>query len=200
MKKKFVCDLGMSLLEMMIAMLLLTMFTGVVIAVLELTSRFAWEGRETNTATGDVLNEQPNGVLIEHQEIQIEFDKLVDVLSQPGISQDRLDGKVGNYRRIAYSDTSDPDKTCAPAGSNPLVYWQLSGPNLSFPPGYRVCLWKTGLTESPLNQLATSETPSWPKNNAKAGIYVLQALPNQISAAKLSTRRLFCRPTQYCYR
>ena len=37
---------GMSLLEMVVAMLMLVMFTGVVVAVLEVTARFSSEVRE----------------------------------------------------------------------------------------------------------------------------------------------------------
>ena len=178
---------GMSLLETVVAMLMLVMFTGVVVAVLEITARFSGE------VQGDV--NKSNGVLIDHQEIQIALDLLVDVLSQPGLSKVRLEGNVPGKVRIAYTSTSDPDQTCAPAGSNPLAFWGLTGPVLDFPSSYRICLWQTGLAESSMESLASSD---WPKNNAKPGIYILQALPERVDAATLPTRRVFCRPRPYC--
>ena len=178
---------GMSLLEMVVAMLMLVMFTGVVVAVLGITARFSGE------VQGDVT--KSNGVLIDHQEIQIALDSLVEVLSQPGLSKARLEGNVPGKVRIAYASTADPDQACAPAGSNPLAYWGLSGPVLDFPSSYRICLWQTGLAESSMESLAS---PDWPNNNAKPGIYVLQALPERADAATLPTRRVFCRPRPFC--
>ena len=178
---------GMSLLEMVVAMLMLVMFTGVVVTVLEITARFAGE------VQGDVTTS--NGVLIDHQEIQTAFDSLVDVLSQPGLSQVRLEGNVPGKVQIAYPSTADPDQACAPAGSNPLAFWGLSGPVLDFPSSYRICLWQTGLAEASMESLVS---PDWPSNNAKPGIYVLQALPERADAATLPTRRVFCRPRPFC--
>ena len=34
--------------------------------------------------------------------------------------------------------------------------------------------------------------------NDPQGIYLLQALPEQLSSASLPTRRLFCRPRPFC--
>ena len=35
-------------------------------------------------------------------------------------------------------------------------------------------------------------------DGAKPGIYLLQALPERLSATSLPTRRLFCRPRPFC--
>jgi len=180
---------GMTLLEMVVAMLMLVMFTSVVVTVLGVTERFV--GQIESGQKGS------NGVLIDHQEIQIGFDQLAQVLSQPGITKERLTGmnlKAGQ-KRIAFSSTADPDNACAPAGSDPMAYWGVPGPSLIFPSNYRICVWLTGLVEASIKDLATDE---WPQNNAKAGIYVLQALPERSDAATLPTRRLFCRPRPYC--
>ena len=178
---------GMSLLEVVVAMLMLVMFTGVVVAVLEFSSRFADEMEDGGKGS--------NGVLIEHQEIQILFDQLVEVLSQPGITKERLLGESGS-QRVAFSSATEPDKACVPA-RRALAYWKLPGPILDFPLGYRICVWQTGLVEASIKDLANDE---WPKNNEKAGIYVLQALPRSTGEGRLPTRRLFCRPRPYCYR
>lgn len=178
----------MTLLEMVVAMMMLVMFTGVVVAVLEVTSRFAGEVEATD-AEGRSTS---NGVLIDHQEIQIGLDQLANVLGQPGISKRRLDGGVAGYPQIAFPASADPDQACAPAGSDPLLFWRLPGPALRFPPGYRICVWRTGLVEASTQALMDRQ------GGARAGLYVIQALPEQASAASLPTRRLFCRPRPFC--
>lgn len=177
---------GMSLLEMVVAMMMLVLFTGVVVAVLELTARFV--------ADQEAGADGANGVLIDHQEIQAGLDQLAEVLGQPGISKERLDGRLTEqgWPQIAFSSSENPDRVCAPAGSNPLAWWRLPGPSLSFPAGYRICVWRTGLVESSAQALSSMQP------GAKAGIYVLQALPERSGAASLPTRRLFCRPRPYC--
>ena len=174
----------MTLLEMVVAMMMLVMFTGVVVAVLEVTSRFAGEVESGQQGS--------NGVLIDHQEIQIGLDQLAEVLGQPGISKDRLNGLVPGEAQIAFAPSADPDQACAPAGSNPLLQWGLPGPALRFPPGYRICVWRTGLVEASTEALVRGDA------GARAGIYVLQALPERADAASLPTRRLFCRPRPFC--
>ncbi len=185
-KRDLILVKGMTLLETLVAMFMLVMFFGVFVAVLEVTSRFV----------GEVENEfsTPKGVLIDHQEIQLELDELVEVLTQPGISKNRLDGQVSGAKQIAFDVGTDPDQACTPAGSNPLIYWGLPGPSLSFPDGYRICLWRGGsaLAEASLSDLSKDAS------NANPGIYVLQALPVQADAARLPTRRVFCRPRPFC--
>lgn len=176
---------GMSLLEVVVAVALLVTFTGVVVSVLEVTSRFAGEVESGSQGT--------NGVLIDQQEIQLGLDQLAEVLRQPAISKSRLEGKVPGYPRIAFPLSADPDQACAPAGSDPLQRWRLPGEPLSFPPGYRICVWSTGLVEASVAALLTNAA------GARAGIYVLQALPERSDAASLPTRRLFCRPRPFCF-
>lgn len=65
---------------------------------------------------------------------------------------------------------------------DPVRQWQLPGPVVNLASGYKVCLSTT----------PASETVS------KPGIYLLKALPDEISAAMLPTRRLFCRPQTIC--
>lgn len=65
---------------------------------------------------------------------------------------------------------------------DPVRQWGLPGSVLILPPGYKVCLSTTPASES----------------IAKPGIYLLQALPDEISASMLPTRRLFCRPRTMC--
>ena len=178
---------GMTVLEMLVAVLMLVVFTGVVAMVMEFTFRFlgAAESGERNEF------EVSNGVLIDHQELQLAMDQLVDVLSQPGITKEWLDGEVTGKAQIAFDpDQVDPIVACPAA--DPVTQWGLPMPSLSLPPGYRLCLWKTTALESSQAALLADD------QGAKPGIYLLQALPERLSDSTLPTRRLFCRPRPFC--
>ena len=209
---------GMTLLEALVAMIMLVVFTGVVTLVLQFTLRFfavAESGEENKDGVS-------NGVLIDHQQIQMAMDDLVEVLSQPGITLDRLKGQErcdptfsscvactddfdqSCHPQIAFDLKTDPQVACPAA--RPVSKWGLPIPEVSLPPGYRLCLWKTavkvvekttgdeetkGLESSLANLLKDPDV-------AQPGLYLLQALPEQLSSTSLPTRRLFCRPRPFC--
>ena len=199
-------QLGMTLLESLVAMIMLVIFTGVVALVMQFTLRFfsAAESGDRNEF------EVSNGVLIDHQQIQMAMDHLVEVLSQPGISLERLKG----LERCSADDppssctacTDDFDESCRPQiafdsgldpqlacpAARPVTQWALPMPEVSLPPGYRLCLWKTTAVESSIANLLQDRA------GAKPGLYLLQALPESLSSASLPTRRLFCRPRPFC--
>ena len=168
---------GMTLLEALLAMMMLVVFTGIVALVMQFTLRFftAVESGEQNEYGVS------NGVLIDHQQIQMAMDDLVEVLSQPGISMDGIAFNSGSV---------NPSVACPPA--RPVAQWGLPMPEVSLPPGYRLCLWKTTAGESSMSDLIADV------DGAKPGIYLLQALPEQLSSSSLPTRRLFCRPRPFC--
>jgi len=192
----------MTQIEALIAIIMLAVFTGIVALVMQFTLRFfaASESGERNEF------EVSNGVLIDHQQIQIAMDGLVEVLSQPGISLERLKGQArcsasappsscaactddfneSCLPQIAFDPSSDPELACPPA--LPVTQWGLPMSDVSLPPGYRLCLWTTTAVER--SMLAGDNDPQ--------GIYLLQALPEQLSSASLPTRRLFCRPRPFC--
>ena len=101
------------------------------------------------------------------------MDRLVDVLQQPGISKERLDGTLINpttgktYGQIAFDPktTMDPSVGCTDA-KDPLKAWGLDGPPSLMPDGYLMCLEDN--RKNSLKDLIL--------NNSKGGIYVLQAL------------------------
>ena len=193
-------QVGMTLLESLVAIVMLVVFTGVVTLVMQFTLRFfsAAESGDRNEF------EVSNGVLIDHQQIQMEMDDLIELLSQPGITLDRLKGKercsphdppsscepctdASDERcrpQIAFDLGTDPQVACPAA--RPVTQWLLPMPEVSLPPGYRLCVWETTAIERSL----ASEDPQ--------GIYLLQALPEVLSSASLPTRRLFCRPRPFC--
>lgn len=183
----------MTQIEALIAIIMLVVFTGIVALVMQFTLRFfaAAESGERNEF------EVSNGVLIDHQQIQIAMDGLVEVLSQPGISLERLKGQACTddvnescLPQIAFDPSSDQELACPPA--LPVTQWGLPMSDVSLPPGYRLCLWRTTELESSMSALIDGV------DGAKPGIYLLQALPEQLSSASLPTRRLFCRPRPFC--
>ena len=199
-------QLGMTLLESLVAIIMLVVFTSVVALVMQFTLRFfsAAESGDRNEF------EVSNGVLIDHQQIQMAMDDLVEVLSQPGISLERLKGlercsaddppsscaactddfDESCRPQIAFDSGSDPQRACPAA--RPVTQWGLPMPEVSLPPGYRLCLWKTTAVESPIANLLDDRA------GAQPGVYLLQALPESLSSASLPTRRLFCRPRPFC--
>ena len=200
---------GMTALETLLAIGMLSVFTGVVVMVMQFTFSFFKDAESGDRNEFEVFN----GVLIDHQELHIAMDSLVELLSQPGISRDRLLGLIA-YERCPSDNSScvpctdDENKICYPGiqiafdpdevqpneacVSSPVANWGLNDlmPEVSLPPGYRLCLWITLDTEEETN----------PDQNGKSGpgIYLLQALPEQITASSLPTRRLFCRPRPFC--
>ena len=164
---------GMSLLEMLLSISMLMVFTGVVAMVMQFTLLFFSESESGNS------NSFSNGVLIDHRQLHIAMDALVEVLSQPGVS----------LANISYSQEDRPVDVCTydPVGSWGLEvnFMDPNEINDLLPYGYRMCLWKTTETD----QIESVTSPS---------IYLLQALPAQITPSSLPTRRLFCRPRPFC--
>ena len=179
---------GMTVLEVLLAVMMLSVFTGVVATVMQFTVRFMGEAEP---GTADPGGQLPHGVLIDHQKIQLVMDRLVDILQQPGISKERLDGTLQGYSQIAFDNATSSAKACTKE-RDPLLAWDLPGKSLEMPAGYRMCLWKTTRAEPSLKDLLD------PTKNSKGGVYVLQALPETLSASGLPVRRLFCRPRPYC--
>lgn len=199
-------QLGMTLLESLVAIIMLVVFTGVIALVMEFTLRFF---RAAESGDRNEFNVS-NGILIDHQEIQIAMNDLVEILSQPGISLERLKGQErcssddlpssceactddsseSCLPQIAFDSASDPQRACPAA--RPVTQWGLPIPDVSLPPGYRLCLWKTTAVESSIINLLEDRA------GARPGLYLLQALPESLSSASLPTRRLFCRPRPFC--
>lgn len=205
-RQEYEC-MGMTALETLFAIAMLSIFTGVVAMVMEFTLRF-FGGAESGEQ-----NEfgNSNGVLIDHRQLHIAMDSLVEVLSQPGISKARLNGQercplgepssncvpcsdnaIANCYpdpQISFDLQSDkPNDVCT---SRPVTQWGLRKlmPEVILPPGYKLCLWSTTRIES---------SPGADGKSSPPGIYLLQALPEKITPSSLPTRRLFCRPRSSC--
>jgi len=174
----------MTLFEVILAMLMLVVFTGVVAVVNEFTVRFFTNSEQQYE--GDA--QRSNGVVIEHRQIQLAMDELTRVLAQPGISKEYLDNKVAlNLENIRIDGDARIDFEADCVGSDPVSAWRLPIPPVKIPPGYKICLWKTSIVEQRVNSRLS-----------KPGLYILQALPEAFGPSKLPVRRLFCRPRPFC--
>ena len=180
---------GMSVLELLLAITMLMVFTGVVAVVMEVTLRFMGEAECSVDVSGvrrcndENTQDVANGVLIDRQRIEMLFDQMETVLVQPGIHRSRIRSISG-------------DKACTPTPSiSPWVAKVPELPSLTLPRGYHVCLWPIGgpaLEEAPMVELVGSNSSAMP------GLYVLQALPTELNASTLPVRRLICRPIPFC--
>ena len=178
---------GMTLVEMVIALGMLVIFTATVASVLSFTQRYL---RQTETVAGSdtlLADIGSKGLLIDQHELQLAMDALVEQLQQPAWQAEDI-----------LQITADPDRRCS---YNPVVSWGLMGKTLLLPPRYRICLRASSLTE-PVdvvsNGIVTQSAADQLEDGAPPGIYILQALPDQLDASTLPARRIFCRPRPYC--
>jgi len=176
---------GMTVLELLLAVTMLLVFTGVVVMVSGTLFRFlAPIGQGTGSGTL-----RSNGLLIDQMELRATMQSLVSLLEQPGMSREQLLGLAGQSA-IAYPQSTDPDQACV---VDPIRGWNLplaTGTISPLPAGYRLCVWTTSIQEASTQQLLTGE--------ASAGVYVMQALPEQLTTSHLPSRLLFCRPKPFC--
>lgn len=186
--------LGMTVLELLLAVTMLMVFTGVVAAVMEVTLRFMGEAECPVDVSGvrrcndENTKDVANGVLIDRQHIEFLFDQLEPVLVQPGIHHSRIKAISGALGDPPSQPACTPEATTS--------FWAATVPELpvlTFPRGYHICLWRTGLLEASMDDLLNPGNSS-----ATPGLYVLQALPTELNASTLPVRRLFCRPRPFC--
>ena len=116
------------------------------------------------------MSSRPQWVLIDHQQIQIVMDGLVEVLSQPGIS-------MGNCLAPCCSSCGLPACPKWPVG--------LADAEVSLPLAIG-CVWKT--TSEKLD--ARSRLMLMERSQA---LYVARST-GTAGSSSLPTRRLFCRP------
>ena len=162
----------MSLPEMVLAVLMLTAFTGITVMVTEFTARFFQplnkEVQEENISS----NNEPSDMLNDHAQINNTFDSIIEILSEPGIDKKFI-----------------LNLKCT---SLPSVEWDIpSIDTKAIPKSYKICIKPTTLSESDYLQLANAE--------GKPGIYILYSKPNQgVSVNATPIRRIFCRPKPFC--
>ena len=163
---------GMTLPEMVLAVLMLTSFTAITIMVTEFTSRFFQplneEAKEEYISSNKELSDKLNN----HYQINIAFDSIIEFLSEPGIDKNF----ILNLR----------------CSSLPSLEWEIpSIDTKAIPKSYKICIKPTSLSESNYSELANAQ--------GKPGIYILYAKPeNGVTINATPVRRIFCRPKPFC--
>ena len=163
---------GMTLPELVLAILMLTAFTAVTVLVTEFTSRFFQPLNEEAKEEFITSNKELSDMLNDHSQINSAFDSIIEILSEPGIDRNFI-----------------LNLECT---SLPSLEWGIpSIDTKAIPKSYKICIKPTSLSESNYTQLANAE--------GKPGIYILFSKPeNGVSVTATPVRRIFCRPKPFC--
>ena len=163
---------GMTLPELVLAILMLTAFTAVTVMVTRFTSRFFQPLNEEAKEEYISSNKELSDMLNHHSQINSAFDSIIEIFSEPGIDKNFI-----------------LNLECT---SLPSLKWGIpSIDTKAIPKSYKICIKPTTLSESNYAQLANAEgTP---------GIYILYSKPeNGVSVNATPVRRIFCRPKPFC--
>ena len=172
MNYKKINNEGMTLPELVLAVLMLVSFTGITVMVTEYTSRFFQplneEAKEEYIESEKELSDKLN----DHAQINQSIDSIIEILSEPGIDKSFI---------ISLKCTSLPS-----------LEWNIpSIDTKAIPRSYKICIKPTSLAESNYPELANAE--------GKPGIYILYSKPeNGVSINSTPVRRIFCRPKPFC--
>ena len=163
---------GMTIPELVLAILMLTAFTGITVMVTEFTSRFFQPLNEEAKEEFITSNKELSDMLNDHSQINGAFDSIIEILSEPGIDKNFI-----------------LNLECT---SLPSLEWGIpSIDTKAIPKSYKICIKPTSLSESNYTQLANAE--------GKPGIYILFSKPeNGVSVNATPVRRIFCRPKPFC--
>ena len=163
---------GMTLPELVLAILMLTAFTAVTVMVTQFTSRFFQPLNEEAKEEYISSNKELSDMLNHHSQINTAFDSIINILSEPGIDKNFI-----------------LDLKCT---SLPSLDWGIpSIDTKAIPKSYKICIKPTTLSESNYSQLVSAE--------GKPGIYILYSKPeNGVSVNTTPVRRIFCRPKPFC--
>ena len=172
MTSRKVNNKGMTLPELVLAILMLTAFTGLTVMVTEFTSRFFQPLNEEAKDEYISSDKELSDMLNHHSQINSSFDSIIEILSEPGVDK--------NYIL---------NLKCT---SLPSLEWGIPSIDTeAIPKSYKICIKPTTLSESNYSELANAE--------GKPGIYILYAKPeNGVSVNATPLRRIFCRPKPFC--
>ena len=163
---------GMTLPELVLAILMLTAFTAVTVMVTQFTSRFFQPLNEEAKEEYISSNKELSDMLNHHSQINSTFDSIIEILSEPGVDKNFI-----------------LNLKCT---SLPSLEWGIPSIDTeAIPKSYKICIKPTTLSESNYSQLASAE--------GKPGIYILYSKPeNGVSVNATPLRRIFCRPKPFC--
>ena len=172
MKSQKTKNKGMTLPELILAVLMLTAFTGVTVMVTKYTARFFQPLNEEAKEEYITSEKELTDVLNDNIKINIAIDSIIELLSEPGIDM--------NYIKSL---------ECT---SLPSIEWNIPSIDTeAIPKSYKICIKQTSLTESSYSELLNA--------NGKPGIYILYSKPeNGVSVNATPVRRIFCRPKPFC--
>ncbi|AIQ97332.1 prepilin-type N-terminal cleavage/methylation domain-containing protein [Prochlorococcus sp. MIT 0801] len=177
---------GMSLVEFIISITLLSLLFTIYAGFVEVASRF------TNKQVTNL--DQSNGLLIDHHYMSLTLDKYINFLSQPGITSNDIDIiKNKTFSGLPVGCSRSPNiEWNIPVSTKPIagIDWKPSNA------GYVICLKSTSINESSLEDLISKSQGNM--LNAQTGLYFLLALPDEVSFNALPMRKLFCRPHPFC--
>jgi len=172
MKYKKFNNQGMSIPELILAVFMLTAFTGTTVILTQYISRFFQPLNNEAKEEYIFANKELKDMLNDHLQINYTFDAIIEILSQPGIDK--------NYIL---------NLQCT---SLPSLEWGIPSIGITaIPKSYKICIKSTSLFEDNYNKLANDE--------GKPGIYILYSKPeNGVSVNATPVRRIFCRPKPFC--
>ncbi len=163
---------GMTFPELVLAILMLTAFTGVTVMVTKYTARFFQPLNEEAKEEYITSEKEFSDILNDNYKINKAFDSIIEIFSEPGIDKNYILGLE-----------------CT---TLPSIEWNIPSIDTNaIPKSYKICIKPTSLSESNYSELANAE--------GKPGIYILYSKPdNGISVNKTPVRRIFCRPKPFC--
>ena len=163
---------GMTTPELILAVLMLTAFTGTAVMVTKFTSKFFQPLNEEAKEEYISANKELKDMLNDNLQINRTFDSIIEIFSEPGIDK--------NYIL---------NLECT---SLPSLEWGIPSIDASaIPKSYKICIKATTLSESNYSKLANGQ--------GKPGIYILYSKPdNGVSVSATPIRRIFCRPKPFC--
>ena len=163
---------GMTLPELVLAILMLTAFTAITVMVTEFTSRFFQPLNEEAKEEYILSGKEFSDVLNHHLKINNAFDRIIEIFSEPGIDKNFI-----------------LNLKCT---SLPSLEWSIPSIDTdAIPTSYKICIKPTSLTESNYSELANAD--------GKPGIYILYSKPeNGVTINATPVRRIFCRPKPFC--
>ena len=175
LKKDFQENNGMTLPELILAIIMLGSFTALFVVVSQFTSKFFQKNLRADIESNVF---QKNDILNVQSDLYKSFDYLKLYLSQPGYQNSFFTGQGSTP---VCSD--DPQKD-----------WKIpSSYQIKVPIENKICIEEL-IPESPLQDFV--------KDSFKPGIYILYSLPKieneELTFNKIPVRTIFCRPRPFC--
>ena len=163
---------GMTLPELLLAVLMLVSFTGITVMVTQFTARFFQSMNEGSKQENIASNQEISDVLNHHSKINKAIDSIIEILTEPGISKSFI---------LNLKCTSIPSSE-----------WNIPSIDTeAIPRSYKICIKSTSLSESNYSEMINGE--------GKPGIYILYSKPEYgVSVNATPVRRIFCRPKPFC--